>query len=204
MSRAWVTVAALVVLVSCGDSTGREAQLPAAPPETSPSTETTAGDSSVDDPPAPTSVLAADPPYPDHCLAPDVDGSDEPPWRQYADYQDWFLGGCLVRIDVLADRPGPDHCDFQSVRVLITGDPLGTLYTTASDDVEYVRDVSDVMGLAAGLVLDTALPATAVDSGYRSASGEQLWIIPDDPSGVYIVGDPGVEWWPRAESVLCS
>ena len=222
MSRTWIAAAALVFLAACGDA-ANDAQLPAAlpetatptadttpPAETTPSAEATppAGatpdEINREDPPAPTSVLFADPPYPDDCVAPEFDVTGEPPWRQYADYQDWFVGGCLVRIDVLADRPGPEHCGFQSVRVLITGDPLGTPYTTASDDIEYVRDADNVMGLAPGLVLQTTLPATAIDSGYRSASGEQLWTVPDDTSGVYVVGDAGVEWWPRAESVLCS
>ncbi|MGH3029199.1 MAG: hypothetical protein ACRDNE_00255 [Gaiellaceae bacterium] len=46
-----------------------------------------------------------------------TDVAHEPDWRRFADYQPWTtVDGCLVRIDVLADRPGPEHCGFESAR----------------------------------------------------------------------------------------
>jgi hypothetical protein len=69
----------------------------------------------------------------------------EPDWRQFAQYLPWTdTEGCLVRIDVLAERPGPDHCDWQASRVMITGNPFGSRYTDSADDVEYVRDPEGV------------------------------------------------------------
>src|SRR5215475_11397071 len=50
-----------------------------------------------------------------------TDVDHEPPWRAYADYREWTTNdGCLVRIDVLADRQGPEHCGYQDARVIIT------------------------------------------------------------------------------------
>jgi hypothetical protein len=54
-----------------------------------------------------------------------LDVAGEPDWRQYADYFPWTdVDGCLVRIDVLAERAGPDHCGWEDSRVLITGPSL--------------------------------------------------------------------------------
>jgi hypothetical protein len=113
-------------------------------------------------------------------------------------------GGCLVRIDVLADRPGPDHCDMQSARVIITGIPLGARYTSAGDDAEYLRDPNGVLGANERFEEDATLPPGAVDTGYRSASGEALWIVPDDPSSIFLVDDGHIERWPQGTSALCS
>ncbi len=137
------------------------------------------------------------------CTAADQQVSSEPDWRQYADYRTWTRDGCLVRIDVLADRPGPDHCDYGSVRVIITGDPMGERYTNDGDDIEYVRDPRNRMGLADALDLDSTLPDTAMETGYRS-EGEAIWLDPLDPLSLYLVTDDRVEKWPRVDSVLCE
>jgi hypothetical protein len=95
----------------------------------------------------------------------------EPDWRPYADYLPWTdRDGCLLRIDVVAERPGPEHCGWGRARVIITGQPLGTPYTTPADTTEFVRDPDGVFGrpdLSTGFDLDAALPDDAVDSGYR-------------------------------------
>lgn len=135
-----------------------------------------------------------------------TDVAHEPDWRQYADYTDWTdLAGCLVRIDVLAERPGPDHCGFERATVLITGRPFGARYTTSTDDVEYVRDPEGVFGdpqLRAGFDPDATLPATAVDSGFRR-DGVALWHDPADASAVWLVGPDHTERWPAGEPPLC-
>ena len=54
--------------------------------------------------------------------------------NKYADYCEWTnTDGCLVRIDIVAERPGPDHCGWEDADVLIVGSPLGEPYTTPSD-----------------------------------------------------------------------
>ena len=134
--------------------------------------------------------------------APDLDVANEPDWRRYADYREWTRDGCLVRIDVLADRPGPEHCGWESARVIITGAPLGSRYTSGSDDVEYIRDPDNVLGFAAGFEPDATLPTNSVDSGYRSGD-LALWIVPGDDSAIYVVDAAGAERWPSGEAPQC-
>ncbi len=157
--------------------------------------QTTAGGSAFT-PPSPS--IAS----PETCTDPDVDVATEPDWRQFADYREWTRDGCLVRIDVLADRPGPQHCGWESVRVIITGSPLRSRYTTANDAVEYVRDPNNVMGLDTKFEPDATLPETAIDTGYRSGD-ESLWMVPGDDSAIYVVTDDGVEQWPLAAAPIC-
>ena len=146
---------------------------------------------------------------PHECEAGDgavTDVASEPDWRQYADYRPWTdREGCLVRIDVLAERPGPGHCGWERATVLITGQPLGARYSSSSDDTEYVRDpdgVFDDPSLRAGFDPDASLPGTAVDSGYRDGDIE-LWHDPADPSAIWMVAPDRTERWPAAESPLC-
>ena len=106
--------------------------------------------------------------------------------------------GCLVRIDVIADRRGPDHCEYQSAQVIVTGSPLGARYTNDGDDIEYVRDPNDVFGLAETFDPAAALPADAVDTGFRSEVTE-LWVVPGDDTSIYLVEADHVERWPSAE-----
>src|SRR3954468_20783754 len=91
-----------------------------------------------------------------------TDVAGEPDWRRYAPYRPWTdRSGCLVRIDVLAERPGPEHCGSQGATVLIAGRPLGTRYGTAADTIEYVRDPDQAFGraqLAQGFEPDARLP----------------------------------------------
>jgi hypothetical protein len=133
----------------------------------------------------------------------DLDVANEPGYRQFGEYRDWTRDGCLVRIDVLADRAGPDHCGWQSARVIITGSPLGARYTNDGDDVEYVRDPNNVFELSERFDPDATLPAAAVDTGYRS-EGDELWLVPDDGTSIYLVGGDRVERWPRAEPPACD
>lgn len=127
------------------------------------------------------------------------DVAREPDWRQYADYLPWTSpDGCLVRIDVLADRPGPEHCGWQSARVIITGIPIGAQYSTESNAANYVRDPEDVFGdPATASAFDPAagLPDGAVDTGFRLATTE-LWADPADASAIYLVSGTSVECWP--------
>lgn len=128
-----------------------------------------------------------------------TDVASEPNWRQYADYRPWTTAdGCLVRIDVLADRPGPAHCGFQAARVIITGIPIGARYTDESSSATYVRDPGNVFGdpaTASGFDPHAKLPEGAVDTGFRQ-QGTQLWVGPTDRSAIYLVAGASVERWP--------
>ena len=128
-----------------------------------------------------------------------TDVATEPDWRQFSDYREWkSADGCLVRIDVLADRPGPEHCGFEDARVIITGIPFGARYTDSTNAASYVRDpgnVFDDAATAAALDLDAQLPEGAEDTGLREG-GTELWVDPDDNSAIYLVGQNTVERWP--------
>jgi hypothetical protein len=135
-----------------------------------------------------------------------LDVAHEPDWRQYAEYVPWTdVDGCLVRIDVLGERPGPDHCGWQDAQVLIVGRPLGARYTSPADTVEFVRDPAGVFGpeFAAGFDADASLPAGAVDSGYRRGD-VALWHVPGDQTAIWLVSPDDVERWPAGTPPLCS
>lgn len=152
---------------------------------------------------------ATETPEPRECEADEGDVTDvanEPDVRQWGDYLPWTdRDGCLVRIDVIAERPGPDHCGWEEARVLITGRPFGARYSTLGDSREYVRDPAGVFGdpsLTAGFDPEASLPATAVDSGFRRGDIE-LWHDPADPSAIWMVSPDHTERWPAGESPLC-
>ena len=138
-----------------------------------------------------------------------VDIATEPQWREFSDYRDWWTadGGCLIRIDVIADRPGPEHCGFDAARVIITGIPVGNRYTNSRDAAEFVRDPNNVQGDAntsAGFARDAQLPPVAQDTGYRT-TGMELWVDPTDGSSIYLVRGVRVERWPRdLTPAICS
>ncbi len=120
------------------------------------------------------------------CAGADLDVAHEPPlWRQ-PNNATWFRTGCVVRIDVITDRPGPDHCGWGTARVIIVGQPLGSRFTT--DPIQYVRDPANAFGsgLDAGYDGNATLPERAVDTGYRTDT-EQLWIVPGDDRFIYLV-----------------
>jgi hypothetical protein len=128
-----------------------------------------------------------------------TDVASEPDWRQYADYRRWTTAdGCLVRIDVLADRPGPAHCGFEAARIIITGISIGARYTDESSSATWVRDPSNVLGdpaTASAFDADAKLPDGAVDTGFRQ-QGTELWVAPTDRSAIYLVTGASVERWP--------
>jgi hypothetical protein len=134
-----------------------------------------------------------------------TDVDSEPDWRRHAEYRTWTdTDGCLLRIDVVAERPGPSHCGRQDADVLIVGEPLGERYGSTS--VQFVRDPEGVFGLpelAEGFVANDELPEAAVDSGFRR-EGSSLWHVPGDQAQVWLVADDAVERWPRGDPPICS
>ena len=150
---------------------------------------------------APTATVAPS----DDCPGEDLDIASEPPfWRQDG-YGTWYRAGCVVRIDVITDRPGPGHCGWGNTRVLVFGSPLGTPFTNISDDVQYVRDPANEYGLGFDATFDAqaTLPEAAVYSGY-STDNEQLWTVPGDDAFIYLVLSDRTERWPKGEPPLCD
>ncbi len=93
--------------------------------------------------------------------------------------------GQRVSTEKIVSYPGPAHC----------GHDESTWLTV--DGVLYFRDPKHVMAdwVAHPFDADAKLPSDALDSGYRSESGE-LWIVPEGDA--YLVATDHVERWPRS------
>jgi hypothetical protein len=194
------------VLVAGGLVTGAVVLARDGPPEVA--TGSTASTAPSTDPAGPGAGPAAEP---HECTASEGEVTDvatEPPeWRDDDSIAHPWTDreGCIIRIDVLTQQVGPDHCGWEKATVLTTGRPLGARYTTPSTDQQYIRDPEGVFGdpaLAAAFDPDATLPATAVDSGFRR-DGVQLWYDPADPSAVWMVGPDRTELWPAGGPLLC-
>ena len=134
------------------------------------------------------------------CEAVDVDLGAEPTWdATLTDYRRWYRDGCPVRVDVITDRPAPEHCGWSSARVI----SLNSLAVESIDgDREFVRDPGNIFGFSERLRVIDDLPPTAIDTGYSSDDAERLW-IDSSLDSIYIVSDGLIERWPQAESPLC-
>ncbi len=129
-----------------------------------------------------------------------TDVAGEPDWRRYGEYRAWTTAdGCLVRIDVLADRSGPDHCGWEAARVIIAAIPIGARYSNESNDANYVRDPDNVFGdpaTSSAFDPNAKLPAGAADTGFRQGRTE-LWADPADGGvAIYLVTGDSIERWP--------
>lgn len=99
--------------------------------------------------------------------------------------------------EILTDIRGPDHCGWQTARMLhveLDGVPVR----------QYIRDPLGVFHDAR--LLDTyaehvEMPSDAAPSGYRTADGRALWFTESDRAA-YVVTPEGVERWPRAEELI--
>jgi hypothetical protein len=189
-SMIMVGTLAAVLLVACAPSASAPSESEALP-SSDPSSATSLAPSA-----APSEVAVVE------CDAPEGSVNDvatEPDWRGFGEYREWTTeDGCLIRIDILGDRPGPEHCGFESARVIVTGIPVGTRYTDASDDAEYIRDPENVFGdqdIADAFDPDAELPPGAEDTGFRS-EGTELWVDPANDSVIYLVTGTTIESWP--------
>lgn len=135
-----------------------------------------------------------------------TDIESEPDWRRHADYRPWTdTEGCLLRIDIVAERPGPEHCGWDAADVLIVGHPLGAPYTSPDDTAHFVRDPAATFGrphLANGYDPDASLPDDAIDTGFRRG-GVSLWHVPGDQSAVWLVSGDTTERWPSGDPPIC-
>lgn len=143
------------------------------------------------------------------CEAPAGDLTDvanEPDYRRYADYRPWTdTEGCLIRIDVLADRHGPAHCEWQDARVIVTGLTYGEQYTTYETTIEYVADPNGVFGdpsLQDAYRADATVPDDAIDTGARLGPTE-LWLDPNQQFA-YVVEPDSVHRMPKGRPPLCD
>jgi hypothetical protein len=154
------------------------------------------GSSAAERPPAPGAPPAAHRCYTWAGALTDLRG-EPPAWRANTSGRTWTTaGGCMVRVDVIADYDGPEHCDFQSARHVVVGRPVGSRFTENAH--VYVRDPENVYRDAETsrkLDLDAALPPSAGDTGLRLGATE-LWAVPGEPRWIYLRKGEAVERWP--------
>lgn len=102
---------------------------------------------------------------------------------------------------ILSDIPGPQHCGWQSARILQLSRPDGSLWK------QYMRDPEGVFAdvpMLDSYAEDAEVPADATDSGYRSPEGFELWFTASD-TAAYVVTPDSVERWPRpANPIGCA
>ncbi|MGI8998865.1 MAG: hypothetical protein ACR2GO_04080 [Candidatus Limnocylindria bacterium] len=101
--------------------------------------------------------------------------------------------------EILTDIAGPEHCGWESARMLHVSNDDGTLAR------QYLRDpfgvFSDVPALLDTFAEGVKLPENASYSGYRTEDGLELWFTPEDRAA-YVVTPDGVERWPRADEPI--
>jgi hypothetical protein len=128
-----------------------------------------------------------------------IDLSVEPGYDEALRLHRWTdANGCLVRLEVLMTRDGPEHCGWQARQELVMGTPLGTPQIQGVR--VFARDPQGVLGRPElQQLFDPVadLPAGALDTGYRLGD-LALWMTPDDDF-VYVAGPRVVERWPRED-----
>ena len=128
--------------------------------------------------------------------------------------------GCPVRIDVIEQYAGPEHCGWQDATFLTVGDPIGTPFAGASsrryfwDPKNVVRQgasTSSSSPVAPGARPETRttipvaeLPGSAEDTSFRDGNA-QLWANGDDPYVVYrVIGDVAERWVSAEPWMVCA
>lgn len=115
----------------------------------------------------------------------------------------WSLKGQAVNNDQVESSAGPEHCEWQAAHFLRLSWPPGRTYDDPRRQRMYIKDPGGVLDFApylrAGYDGSAALPADAIDTGYRN-DGFALWYSPGaGETRVFLVGpDDTVESWPRA------
>lgn len=122
----------------------------------------------------------------------------------------WTIDGERVADGVIITHVGPEHCGWESARLLHIGDPLGSAKESGRDVNQYIRDPEGVFSGFADRFSTTydpeaVLPGGAEFSGY-ARNGVELWISESQlDTAVYMVDGSRVERWPRADPIfLCA
>lgn len=118
--------------------------------------------------------------------------------------QGWERNGREVAQSEVGVFVGPEHCGWDSALLLQTpwpqepGDP-------GAGPRSFVRDPDGVMAefTTESFVPDAELPDDAVETGYTSDSGVELWRS-DDFSTAYLVDGDTVEAWPFSGGAACD
>lgn len=121
--------------------------------------------------------------------------SEPAQWLAFGDYKRWFdAEGCPVRIDVISNINGAEHCDLEDAEFITIGRPLGRSIISLPPETmnRYVWNADGVIeGMPPGETIEISeLPASAIDTGYVQGD-RQLWIDGESESVIYVVEDGG-------------
>jgi hypothetical protein len=97
---------------------------------------------------------------------------------------------------------GPEHCGWDSAALLHVGWPLG--HADATESRQFVRDTQHVLpqdSLMSEFDDNAELFGLSRYTGFRTDFME-LWLFPEDDSGIFLMFADHVEWWPRAEEPI--
>lgn len=126
-----------------------------------------------------------------------TDLSSEPvTWLLYTDYHRWTdADGCEVRVDVIRQYQGPEHCDWETATFITVGTPIGTAFTDTigarGQTRTYIWDPEGALDYIDGVKRNVSLPAdelpdSAAATGFRDGTA-QLWLDAEDPTVLYRV-----------------
>ena len=101
------------------------------------------------------------------------------------------VNGDPVSTELVRSNPGPEHCGWHLAIFLNVDDGL------------FFRDPEGVMSqwTTTTFAIVDSIPATAVDSGYRSGD-TVLWLDPG--ADAYVVTDERIERWPRSTDPIIA
>jgi len=108
--------------------------------------------------------------------------------------------GCTVRDDVINSK-NYDACGFAGVRTITVADPLGARLQPGGMSLTYlyVPNGTVVPNNDVPVGDFPLLPPGAIDTGLREGVN-QLWTVPTDHFGIYVVRGVGAERWPLTTS----
>ena len=140
-----------------------------------------------------------------------TDRNSEPQqWLAFGEYKRWLdAEGCPVRIDVISNINGAEHCDLEDAEFVTIGRPLGRSIISLPPETmnRYVWNADGVIqGMPPGEIIELSdLPTTAIDTGYVQGN-RQLWIDDESDSVVYVVedGERALVFVLDFEAGLCS
>lgn len=117
-------------------------------------------------------------------------------WLLYGDYLRWSdAGGCEVRVDVISQIMGPEHCGWESATFVTIGTPIGARHSTPEAPADgartYIWDPEGVVADIDGTQRDVSvpveeLPGSVADTGFRDG-GAELWLDSADPTVLFRV-----------------
>lgn len=96
---------------------------------------------------------------------------------------------------------GIQHCGWESAAMLHLSRPIGTPHQEDPMTYQYLRDPNSVFpveSLLSRFKGNATLFGGSEYTGYRTDFME-LWLMPTDDTGAFLMFSDHVEWWPRAE-----